>query len=269
MEPIHPAEGWLVLHLFYRIDRRAWRELSERETRQPRERLRGLVEEFRRHEKCQIYTYAVVGHKADFGVLMVDPELHHLNSAQNRIFQVFPAGTLEPAYSYLSMSEVSEYMTQDRDYDRTLREKEGLEPGSPEYERKMGAFRERMKVYVDERLYPKVPPHRVMCFYPMNKARGETKNWYSLDFETRKQLMSSHAVSGRRYAGKVRQLVTGSTGLDAWEWGVTLFADDPVYLKKIVYEMRFDEVSAVYGQFGDFIVGICLEPEELLDRLQL
>jgi hydrogen peroxide-dependent heme synthase len=269
MQPIHPQEGWFVLHLFYAIDRKSWKRLSGQERDQTNEQLARVFAAFRQGENCQINGYVILGHKADIGFMLIDPEFNHLSETENEILAAFAPGCVRPVYSYLSMSEVSEYVSQEQDYDRTLREKEGLQPDSPEYQLKMEAFRERIRFYIDERLYPRIPEHQVMCFYPMSKARNENHNWYSLDFDTRKRLMGGHLISGRKFAGKIKQLVTGSTGLDAWEWGVTLFADDPYYLKKIVYEMRYDEVSARYGLFGDFLVGIRLEPDQLLARLRL
>lgn len=269
MEPITAHEGWFVLHLYYRINRQAWSEADDEEQNRALKRLRQLLDDFRQGENCQAHCYSVWGHKADFGFVLVDPDLNHLNQAEFDLASCFPPGSLEPVYSFTSMSEISEYISQEKDYDRTLREKEGLEPGSPAYKEKMNAFRSRIQVYIDERLKPQLPEHRVMCFYPMNKARRDGANWYTLDFEKRKQLMGGHMMTGRKFAGKVQQLVTGSIGLDDWEWGVTLFVDDPFYLKKILYEMRYDEVSAVYGEFGDFYVGIELRPEELFQRLHL
>ena len=269
MEPIRPAEGWFVLHLFYRLDRKQWHSLEPEAHLRSRECFAQVVSNSRKSENCQFHTYAVLGHKADLAILLVDPELHHLNQIENEILSAFPDDVLRPVHSYVSLSETSEYLTREDKYDRMLREKEGLTPDSPTYQEKMNNFRSRMQGYVNERLYPQVPEHKVMCFYPMNKGRGEVNNWYALDFEKRKELMGGHAITGRKYAGKVKQLITGSAGLDAWEWGVTLFVDDPYYLKKIVYEMRFDEVSALYAQFGDFFVGVRLEPEPLFDRLRL
>lgn len=269
MKPIKPAEGWYVSHLFYRVNRSLWETTDRDRQNESRERFTRLCQEFRRVENCQLFGYAVWGLKADLGLMLVDPELHHLNQFQNEIISAFPGGVLEPSYSFNSMSEISEYIRQEQDYDRTLREKEGLEPESPEYQEKMKSFRDQMQVYINDRLYPQIPPHRVMCFYPMDKSRGESNNWYLLDFETRKKYMSGHAITGQVYRGKVKQLVTGAIGLDKWEWGVTLFADDPYYFKKIVYEMRYDEASARFGLFGDFLVGIHLEPDQLVARLQL
>ncbi len=269
MDEIRAREGWFVLHLFYRVDRACWKGRDPSERSKMRECFKQLIAGFREAENCQAYLYSVPGHKADMAVMLVDPELQHLNQMENDILEAFAPGILEPVYSFVSMSEISEYMSSEEDYDRTLREKEGLAPDSSEYQQKMENFRQKMQPYIHDRLYLKVPKHRVMCFYPMSKARGGQKNWYTLDFKTRKELMGGHLMSGRKYAGKVKQWVTGSAGLDDWEWGVTLFADDPQYLKQIVYEMRFDEVSAVYGQFGDFLVGIHLEPNELFERLKL
>lgn len=268
MEAIHSEEGWFVLHAFYGIDRCRFAELAPEAQKQALLDLKEALEAFRGPEHCQAQVYSILGHKADLGLMLVSPELCHLNRLENGVLNVF-SGCLKPVYSYLSMTEISEYMSQEKDYDRTLREKEGLSPESPEYQEKMKSFRERMSFYINSRLYPTLPEHRVMCFYPMNKSRGEQHNWYSLDFDSRKRLMGGHLMTGRKFAGKVKQLVTGSTGLDAWEWGVTLFADDPLFLKKIVYEMRFDEVSAVYAEFGDFLVGIRSDPEQLFRQLGL
>jgi len=202
-------------------------------------------------------------------MILISPELHSLNDLEFEISTSLSPGVLEPVDSFISLSETSEYMSQTQDYDRTLREKEGLTPDSPEYQEKMETFRKRMQVYTNERLYPSIPEHEIMCFYPMNKQRGDKENWYLLDFETRKKYMAGHAITGRKFQGYVRQLVTGSIGLGNWEWGVTLFASDPYYFKKLLYEMRYDEASARFAEFGEFYIGIRLEPGELLQRLRL
>ena len=126
-----------------------------------------------------------------------------------------------------------------------------------------------IEAYREQRLHPKLPKKRTICFYPMSKRRSGDDNWYALPFEERKRLMAGHATVGRRYAGRVLQLITGSTGVDDWEWGVTLLADDPAALKEIVYEMRFDEVSARYAEFGQFVTGLVLEPADALERVGL
>jgi chlorite dismutase len=146
---------------------------------------------------------------------------------------------------------------------------EGFAPDSPEMQAKVDDFRARMKKYNRDRLYPNMAEWPVLCFYPMSKRRVPGQNWYAHDFETRRKLMGGHARTGRLWAGKIRQLITGSTGLDTHEWGVTLLAHNTQDVKGIVYEMRFDEVSASYADFGDFFIGLILPPEEVLSRLQL
>ncbi len=269
MSSIKSAEGWFVLHLYYKLNRQVWASLESQEIRQSQEALQSVLDHFCRSEHCQAHTYSIWGHKADFGILLVDPDLDHMNETENLILAALPPDSVDPVHSFTSMSEISEYLSQEKDYDRTLREKEGLSPESPEYKEKMEAFRQRIRHYTGDRLHPQLPSHSVMCFYPMNKARRDANNWYMLDFEERKRLMAGHMVTGRKFAGKVSQLVTGAFGLDDWEWGVTLFTEDPLYLKQILYEMRFDDVSAVYGEFGEFLVGIRMGADELFGRLQL
>jgi len=133
----------------------------------------------------------------------------------------------------------------------------------------LSAFRERMKHYRQERVYPTLPDWPVVCFYNMSKRRGEQRNWYALPYDERRKLMKGHAAVGREFSGKVKQLITGSTGLDDAEWGVTLFARDTFQIKAIVYKMRFDPVSAEYADFGEFYIGIQLPLDELFRRLQL
>jgi chlorite dismutase len=168
------------------------------------------------------------------------------------------------------MSEVSEYMTTAADWARHLVEEERLDPASPEFAQSMAGFEKRMAAYAEARVHPQLPRDlAVICFYPMSKARGETRNWYALPFEERKKLMGGHGATGRKFAGRVLQLITSSTGLDDWEWGVTLFARDLKSIRDVVYEMRFDPGSALYGLFGEFYVALRFQPDELADVLQL
>lgn len=269
MQPLHAKEGWFVSHLFFRFDRVAWERISDEEKSRRKAEFARIVSEFRSGENCQLNCYSVWGLKADSAVMLIDPDLHHLNETEIRLAACLGPGVLEPVYAFISMSEISEYMSQDRDYDQNLRNKEGLTPDSPVYQEKMKAFRERMQSYINERLYPRIPDHSVLCFYPMSKQRGDKENWYLLDFDARKTYMAGHAITGRKFHATVKQLVTGSIGLDDWEWGVTLFSDDPFYFKKILYEMRYDEASARFGEFGPFYVGIRLEPDALFRRLQV
>ena len=180
----------------------------------------------------------------------------------------FPAGTLAREYSYLSVTELTEYMPTDEDNQARL-VAEKLEPGSEGYQKRLAELAKTKADYEHYRLYPELPDWEVMAFYPMSKRRSGNDNWYSLDFAARKKLMGGHARVGRKYAGRISQLITGSTGLDDWEWGVTLMAHQVDALKEIVYEMRFDEVSARYGEFGRFFVNMRVAPGELWQHLHL
>ena len=186
-------------------------------------------------EGYQVVTVAVLGHKADLAVMGLGPDLWRLRTLQTALGE---AG-LELVDSYLSLTELSEYA--------------------------MGVPDEAKQA----RLYPVLPPEGkpAWCFYPMSKRRNEGQNWFTTDFERRKELMYEHGVSGRKFAGRLVQLITGSTGIDDYEWGVTLFALRPDDLKEVVYTMRFDEASAVFAEFGPFYTGLVAEPAELLERL--
>jgi chlorite dismutase len=177
---------------------------------------------------------------------------------------------LSPTYSYLSQTESSEYTTSREQYSaETLVGEKGLTEGTPEFEAALKEFDERMEHYLKHRLYPVLPDWPVICFYPMSKRRNGGDNWYALDFEARKKLMAGHARVGRTYSGRILQLITGSTGLDEYEWGVTLLAKDTIDVKSIVYEMRFDEVTARFGEFGDFYIGMQLPLDVLFRRICL
>jgi len=222
VEPVVSADGWGVLHLFLRP--RAGAGVDGEAVVAAVKACEG--------DDHHVVPFAVLGHKGDLGFMALGPDLWRLQRFQAEV----TAAGLEPATSYVSMTEVSEYA-------------QGMPP-------------ERLEA----RLHPRLPPvdSRVLCFYPMSKRRDAAGNWYSLPYEERYRLMEGHGRVGRNYRGRVVQLVTGSTGLDDWEWGVTLFARDPADLKACVHEMRFDEASAVYGDFGPFYVGLLGTVEEVL-----
>jgi hydrogen peroxide-dependent heme synthase len=184
--------------------------------------------------------------------MVLGPDLARLQAFQTELL----GAPLEPVWSYVSLTEQSEYGATEDDERARLASEEGL--AGNELEDRLVAWRERIAHYREQRVHPHLPPKQVCCFYPMSKRRAPGANWYELPFEQRKELMSGHARVGRTYAGRVLQLITGSTGIDDWEWGVTLFADDLVALKEIVYEMRFDPVSARYADFGPFFTGLVL-----------
>ena len=268
--PIIPAEGWHVMHLFYKVEQGAWSLLSQEEQFAARTHLTELVAEIRATEGAQLLTFAMVSPKADLGFMLLCADLHIANAFEKRLTHSLGADVLTPVYSFLSMTERSEYTTSEAEYAESLTQEENLQPGTAAHEEKMEAFRQRMAKYMKDRLYPVLPPWPVMCFYPMNKRRGAPgQNWYALSFAERKKLMAGHARIGRTWHGKILQLITGSTGLDDWEWGVTLLAHDPINLKGIVYEMRFDEVSAQFAEFGEFYIGLNLPLDELFRRVLL
>ena len=224
------------------------------------ESLLEAVGDFTADEPNQVIASSVLGGRADLGLMALGPDLDALDVLAKRVL----AGPVEPVYSFVSLTELSEYTSSEAD-ERARLEAEGAE----DLEARLEEWRARMETYLDARLHPRLPHRAMIAFYPMSKRRAGGDNWYTLPFEVRKRLMGGHAIVGRRYAGRVLQLITGATGLDDWEWGVTLLADDPAALKEIVYEMRFDEVSARYGEFGPFFVGLVMEPAAALARAGL
>ena len=206
---------------------------------------------------------------ADIGFMLLSPDMHALQTLEKQISAALGPDVLVPEFTYLSMTERSEYTQKDDEYALELEKNEGLAVGSAESEAKLITFRERIQHYTHDRMYPVLPEWEYFCFYPMSKRRAVEQNWYALDFKKRRELMGGHMRVGRTYAGRVRQLVTGSTGLDDWEWGVSLFAHNPYDIKAIVYEMRFDEVTHTYGEFGPFHNGLPLPLNEIYRRVLL
>ena len=262
------SQGIHVMHLFYRLDRVRWAQLPAAESAQSRARLEVLCAANSAASHPRLDTYANIGGKADLAFMLFAAELGQIGKLHRDIEACFPPGTLQTVYSFLSVTELSEYMATDEDNQaRLLAEK--LEPGTEAWEKRLAELAKAKADYEHYRLYPELPAWEVMGFYPMNKRRQGADNWYSLDFAARKKLMGGHARVGRKYAGRVSQLISGCTGLDDWEWGITLMAHQPDALKEIVYEMRFDEVSARYGEFGTFYVNLRLGPADLWEHLRL
>jgi len=268
--PLVPKEGWHVMHLFYHVDHAQWSLYSDEEQRQAKTRLTELVQEIRATPDTHLLIFSIATPKADLGFMLLTPDLQVANTYEKQLTLSLGPEILSPVYSYLSQTESSEYTTTREQYAaETLVAEEGLVEGSPEFEAGLKAFDDRMAHYLKHRLYPVLPDWPVICFYPMSKRRNGVDNWYALDFEARKKLMAGHARVGRTYSGRILQLITGSTGLDEYEWGVTLLAKDTIDIKSIVYEMRFDEVTARYGEFGDFYIGMQLPLGELFRRICL
>jgi chlorite dismutase len=263
-----PDSGWHFLHVFYRVDRAILAGLPDAAKEQGR---RQVVEALTRGEGSgieQLQAFAVPGHKADFGFMGAGCDLLALHGVETAIASSAIGPALTATYSFYSITEVSEYVPDAGQYGEILK-REGVDPESPTFKTKVASYEQRLGPMNKQRLYPEFPDWPCLCFYPMSKMRQADQNWYLLPFETRAELMSQHGKSGMRFAGKVTQVITASTGLDDWEWGVTLWAKNPSYLKDIVYTMRFDESSAKYALFGPFYFGYILGPDALLAALRI
>ena len=263
------VEGASVLHQMMRFRWSAWRAL-------PSESRSAILEEAARSAILggaeqpaggrQSAVYSLLGHKGDFLFLHFRRSFEELNDAQLDLARLGLSDYLEPATSYLSVIELGLYESSSDTY-QGLAEK-GIKPHSEEWKREVEAVLDRHRKAMAPRLWPEIPGSRYICFYPMDRRRGESKNWYQEAMSDRQRMMKEHGLVGRRYAGEVRQIITGSIGFDDWEWGVDLFAEDPLIFKKLIYEMRFDEVSAVYALFGTFYVGLRVPITKLADVLK-
>lgn len=236
-------DGWYTLHDFRRIN---WTELKKLDAAKREEMIAEFqqflaqMDEVEAKKEGSHALYTVIGQKADLVFMVLRPTMEEIQDVELSLQKLALYEYLIPSYSYVSVVELGTYR--------------GSGEGDP-YE----------NPYIRERLYPTLPKSKHICFYPMSKARRDNDNWYTLSMEKRKELMYRHGLIGRSYAGKIQQIIGGSTGFDDWEWGVTLFSNDILQFKKIVYEMRFDEVSAKYGEFGEFFIGNIL-PSEALTR---
>ncbi len=250
-------DGWSVLHLMFRIRWDLARTLSADERTALADEARAALTVADGGATAFVQ---MLGHKAELMVIIFRRTFEDLGQAQLNLAQTQLYDLLEPTESYVSVVELGMY-----DMTTKIHEQLGAKftPGSDEFERAFDAEMETQRQRVMSRLFLDVPGGRHVCFYPMNKRRGESLNWYSESFEHRAALMREHGMIGRQYAGKVTQIISGSIGYDDWEWGVDLFADDPLVFKKLIYEMRFDEVSAKFAEFGPFYVGLQFKGEEL------
>lgn len=254
-------EGFAVLHQMFRIRRQGWRELDPGAQNRAAAEAEALFQQMRRREDGESALFSELGHKGDLLIIHFRRSFDELNHAESAIASLVLSEYLEPTTSYVSAIELGLYEASVALYTDLLAK--GVEPHSREWTAAVDAELARQREKVAMRLYPKIPPRRYLCFYPMDKKRDGADNWYRLPIEQRRDLMREHGMVGRRYAGQVTQIISGSIGFDDWEWGVDLFADDPLVFKKLVYEMRFDEASAGYAKFGPFYFGIAVEPGAL------
>lgn len=244
-------EGASVLHQMMRIKWAAWKSLPEAARA---ELLAEATAALSAMEQEKSALFSLIGHKGDLLLVHFRSSFEELNRAELQLARLGLSDYLETTSSYLSVVELGLYESTSKVY-ASLAAK-GITAHSPEWKTEIEAVIARQKEAMHPRLYPDVPPQKYICFYPMDRRRGEVKNWYQVPMADRQAMMHEHGMIGRRYAGEVKQIISGSIGFDDWEWGVDLFADDPLVFKKLIYEMRFDEVSAVYALFGSFYVGV-------------
>ena len=257
------VEGASVLHQMMRFRWTAWRALaaSSRSTILA-EAVEALGARVKFEDGRQSAIYSLLGHKGDLMFVHFRRNFEELSQAQTRMSQLALSDFLEPTASYLSMVELGLYESTSDTYAELARR--NIKPHSEEWKREIEAVLDRHRKAMAPRLWPEIPAAKYICFYPMDRRRGESRNWYQEPMADRQRMMKEHGLIGRRYAGEVRQIITGSIGFDDWEWGVDLFADEPLVFKKLIYEMRFDEVSAVYALFGTFYVGVRVRLADLL-----
>lgn len=248
VEAVETMDGWYVLHDLRRIDWKSWKSASEEQRQKALEDFQQIIAKWNdvetRSEGSQAI-YQGIGHKVDLMFMFLRPTMEGLTEIETEIDKSILGDFLIPSYSYFSIVELAKYQPETTDLDPEL---------LPE---------------TQKRLKPILPRWNYMSFYPMSRRRQGDENWYTLEKDTRSKLLYDHSLTGRSYAGKVQQIITGSIGLDEFEWGVTLFAHDALQFKKIVYEMRFDEVTSRYGEFADFYIGHYLSEENLANYLSL
>jgi hydrogen peroxide-dependent heme synthase len=248
------TEGYSVLHQMMRFRRSAWRALPKAEQSAMANEASATLSAMEKNSAGQSAIYSLIGHKGDLMLVHFRNSFVDLNQAELALANLRLSDYLEPTTSYLSIIELGLYESTLKIYKELM--EQGIEPHSDPWKAEIECKLDRHQEAMRPRLFPEIPPSRYLCFYPMDRRRGEEKNWYTLPIEERARQMNEHGLVGRRYAGEVKQIITGSIGFDDWEWGVDLFADDPLVFKKLIYEMRFDHVSAVYALFGQFYVGV-------------
>ena len=254
-------EGSSVLHQIMRFRWSDWRKLSDSDRKHIVDQATPVFEKMEKATTHQSAIFSVLGHKGDLMFVHFRHSFDELNHVELQMASLRLWDYLEPQSSYLSVVELGLYDSSVKIYDALIAR--GIEPNTDEWIKEIQQTLDRQREAMRPRLFPEMPSARYLCFYPMDRKRGEAKNWYTLPIEERQRQMHEHGMIGRRYAGTVKQIITGSIGFDDWEWGVDLFADDPLVFKKLIYEMRFDEVSAVYAAFGTFVVGVRVPAVEL------
>jgi peroxiredoxin len=257
-------EGAALLHQMLKIKWPQWRAL-------PHARRQEVIAEagqaLATMEGQGSAMFSLLGHKGDLMLIHFRKDFEALGLAERSLPKLALWDYLESTTSYVSVVELGLYESTLKMYSALA--ESNVPAHSPEWEKTIEETLGRQREAMRPRLFPEIPPAKFVCFYPMDKRRGEKKNWYQLSIEERQRQMAEHGEIGRRYAGTVRQIISGSIGFDDWEWGVDLFAEDPIVFKRLIYEMRFDEASAVYGLFGAFYIGQRQKIDELGTLLDL
>lgn len=243
-QPVETLEGWYCLHLFWKLDWATWKRQTDQDRQAAWQEFAEQLQEWQKNEDQHHGSsciFNVIGHKADLGMMLLREKMSDLNQVENSLLKLHLFDFMTETNSFVSVTEVGTY------------------GGKP--------HNDRGWQYVNKHLKPLLPQKPYICFYPMSKLRESGTNWYVLPYEKRKEMMHEHGFIGRQYAGKIWQFITGAIGFDDQEWGVTLFAEDPLVFKKIVTEMRYAAASAVYGEFPYFICGSCLDTARLKNFL--
>ncbi len=262
-------EGSSLLHQFFRFDWKAWRATpSADRARIAAEAIAALklLEHPAQATEARSALFSQLGHKGDLILIHFRNSFEELNQVELDLAQTALYDYLTLSHSYVSVVELGLYESSRKTWEAASAK--GLEPNSPEFQAEVAASLQRASAAMAPRLFPAFPDAKYLCFYPMDRKRGEDKNWYNVPFAERQSMMHEHGLIGRRYGDVVKQIISGSIGMDDWEWGVDLFAEDPVVFKKLIYEMRFDEVSAVYALFGQFFLGVRLPVDNLAGWLE-
>jgi peroxiredoxin len=256
-------EGSSALHQFFRFDWKAWRACAAGERKRIAAEAAAVLGTLEKAADGKIHTalFSQLGHKGDLVMVHFRDSLEALNQVELDLAQTELYGFLDQRHSYVSVVELGLYESTRKTYEAASAK--GFEQFSPEWKAEVEASLARGAAAMAPRLWPGVPDTKYLCFYPMDRKRDEVKNWYMVPFTERQRMMHEHGLIGRRYGDVVKQIISGSIGYDDWEWGVDLFADDPVVFKKLIYEMRFDEVSAEYALFGQFFISVRMQIEKL------
>jgi peroxiredoxin len=257
-------EGSTVLHQFFQFDWKAWRATPQVDRdRIASHALQALKSLERKAPDATVQTalFSQLGHKGDLILIHFRDSFAALNQVELDLAQTEIYDYLELKHSYVSVVELGLYESSRKTWEAAAAK--GLEPGTPEFQAEVSSSLDRASTAMAPRLFPAVPDTKYMCFYPMDRKRTDGSNWYTVPFAERQRMMHDHGMIGRRYGDVVKQIISGSIGMDDWEWGVDLFSEDPVVFKKLIYEMRFDQVSAVYALFGQFFLGVRLPLDNL------